>query len=205
MLNLSYRGDDEKEGLVSTGLALSYSREYEFNSTNRPLLEQVVNLGGGQILGAAANPFTHNLVSTPTVTSIWRFLALLSACLFPIEIFVRRVMIPWGSVYAVLSWPFRIIPVVRRLFPAPQPAAGPATGVYLASGITHRNFEDVTAEEVSFGIVVEPSAAGPADKTNADTPQSKAESGHSDYTQKLFAAKERALKQRRRGGQDKKD
>ena len=213
MVNLTYLNADGTQGTIPTGLALSYSQEYEYNTTNLPLLDQLASVGGGRVLSETEDPFTHNLVATAAITPIWQFLAVLAACLFPIEIFVRRVIIPLSVIYRPILDVLRKVPGLRRIVPELAPLAAPVTGVYRAassSELERGEFPDgVIGTEIkegtsavpvhsSFGIVKEQTSEV---KTGADVVDGKA-LGHSDYTQKLLAAKERALKKHKRGDDD---
>src|SRR5690606_31273851 len=77
MLNLSYDTADGGEGMMVAGLALGYSREYEYNTSNIPLLEQMAAVANGNVINETANPFQHNLVASPTVTPMWHFLVMM--------------------------------------------------------------------------------------------------------------------------------
>ncbi|MFA6244215.1 MAG: hypothetical protein WC655_24950, partial [Candidatus Hydrogenedentales bacterium] len=74
MVNLTYEREDGSRGMMVTGLSMNYSKEYEYNTTNIALLEQMASVGGGRILEPTANPFEHNLTTTPAITPIWPYL-----------------------------------------------------------------------------------------------------------------------------------
>lgn len=74
MVNITYTRPDGSQGMIPTGLALNYSREYEYNATNIALLEQTAATGGGKIFDAKSNPFTHSLKASATITPIWQIL-----------------------------------------------------------------------------------------------------------------------------------
>ena len=211
MANITYVNADGSQGMLPTGLALGYSREYEYNTTNLPLLEQVATLGGGETVTGLDNPFEHNLEATPTVTPVWQYLAAFAACLFPFEIFFRRVVLNFNAAYVWLAGLLRKLPPLRRLVPAPARKEGPVTGFYgaAASG----EFDYTSAKGTpgrSFGLIVETratdareTASGQAQTGQAGAPASM---GRTEYTQRLLAAKERALARRKRprnGNEDK--
>lgn len=202
MVNLLYDQADGTQASIPAGLALGYSPEYEYTSTNVPLLENVVATGGGELGDSAYNPFRHDLVATPRVTPIWHLLALIAACLFPIEIFVRRVVVPFSAMYAPVGRFLKRMPGIGRLVPQPSTGAVPVTGSYGAAAVT-REF-DAGEQPASFGEVETPTAP-----TSASSPQETAQpepatSEQSSYTQQLLAAKERAIsrKSRRLGKPD---
>jgi len=208
MMNLSYTLEDGSQGLFTTGLSLDYSREYEYKTTNRPLLEQVASVGGGAILGPESNPFVHNLVSSPTITPIWMYLVAFAACIFPLEIFVRRVVVNFRAAYVWSAALLRKVPALRRVVPAPALKPAPVTGTYIASPSPQYDFAaGGEGKPRYFGVMVTEERPGgeAAEATAAETAVGEAERdtlGHFEYTQRLLAAKRRALERRRlRGSQ----
>jgi len=211
MANLSYTREDGTAGLIPTGLAVNYSQEYEYNTPNIPLLERMAAAGGGRLLTGGENPFQHDLVASPTITPVWQYLLLLAACALPLEIFVRRVVVPYGLIFAYAVRGARSLPGLKRYIPAPAARRAPVTGTYSAAGApTPPPIHAVQAEaetvepapaaplEGSFGQVQEPEPEKPKKETKQEA------AGHSAYTRQLLAAKERAKKQqtRRSGGTD---
>jgi hypothetical protein len=202
MVNITYVGEDGSEGMIPTGLALGYSREYEYNTSNVPLLEQIAAVGGGRVVGPSDNPFEHNLEASPTVTPIWQYLVAFAACLFPLEIFVRRVVVNFGAVFVAALVVLRKMPALGRFIPKPAPKPAPVTGTYSAAR-THDYRDASEAGVPSFGVDVRTQAP-----TEGAVPLHEAEEGiealeptaraHSEYTQQLLAAKKRAIEQRKR-------
>lgn len=207
MVNLTYVNQDGSEGMIPTGLAVNYSREYDYNTTNVPLLEQIAAAGGGKVLEGTENPFVHNLEASPAVTPIWQYLALIAACLFPIEVFVRRVVLNFARVNAWFASGLRRIPPLRRYIPVPEFRPGPITGRYVSSGYRGQAAEIKTVETPeSFGIVVETDRYE-SDRKSAKKKASeeivKGDEGTTDYTRQLLAAKKKAKeKTERRSGKD---
>ncbi|MFC1736808.1 glutamine amidotransferase [Candidatus Hydrogenedentota bacterium] len=199
MINLSHENEDGSRGMITTGLALGYSREYEYNTTNLPLLEQVASVGGGRIMEMGESPFEHNLTATPTITQVWHILVVIAACIFPLEIFVRRVVISFGFVYVAIAAVLRLIPLVKRIVPSPARKERPITGVYGAAPSPDRRFGGETGTIAdSFAMPVDDESLTPAQQVEAGPEPGPA---HSEYTQQLLAAKKRALGRKgRRGG-----
>jgi len=200
MMNLTYSLQDGSQGLFTTGLSLDYSKEYEYKTTNRPLLEQVAATGGGTMLGPEDNPFVHNLVSSPTITPVWPYLVAFAACVFPLDIFVRRVVVNFYAVYTWLAALLRKMPALRRIVPVPAAKPAPVTGAYIAAPSPEYDFAaEGEAAPRYFGVMVEKHAEGAA----TATPETAVETadptaaGHFEYTQQLLAAKQRALKRRK--------
>ena len=201
MINLTYTTEDGSEGMMVAGLALGYSREYEYNTSNVPLLEQVAAVGGGEVADSMFNPFVHDLVATPSVTPIWHFLVLLATCLLPIEIFVRRVVVPVYAGVLLFMALLRKIPGLGKWMPAPAMRPAPVTGAYGSAAVARR-FEG-RGEPVSFGIEIRPpigptpTATGTGEAAAAAGGATPA-AGHSEYTSQLLAAKERAIAKKTR-------
>lgn len=206
MVNLTYEREDGSRGMMVTGLSMDYSKEYQYNTTNIALLEQTASVGNGRILEPASNPFEHNLVATPAITPIWPYLLAVAACLFPLDVFVRRVVVDFTVVF---RWAFallRMLPLIKRFLPKPKPKRPPLTGVYgmgthAAATLTFdrgrgelpRSLQDVPA----------PLPGNPPAVDTLDAAAGEPAPPRSDYTQQLLAAKERALEKRmRRGRQD---
>ena len=203
MLNMVCTMPDGSERMIPAGLSLNYSKEYEYNTTNRALLEQLVDVSGGNLLTATDNPFQHDLETTPTITPIWQFLVAFSACLFPIEIFTRRVVFSLHPLWAWSAKVLRAVPGVKRLIRPPKQKRGRVTGIY---GGMARPSRGRVYTAASTELPASSAGRGPGEdddlapglSEHADEPAAPAAPGHSEYTRQLLAAKERALKQRGR-------
>ena len=209
MLNLTYTREDGSQGMIPAGLALGYSREYNYNTTNHVLLEELASVGGGRVLGPDDNPFEHTLEASATATPVWPFLVVIAVCLFPFEIFVRRVVVDFMAVYARAAAAARKIPALGRLVPIPRPRRVPLTGVYGSLSEASRHFVYTSSGDgvIDLAGVGAPEQAatvgmraGTAEAREAF--EEAATRGHTEYTSQLLAAKERALKQRKRGSGD---
>jgi len=207
MVNLTYVGEDGTQGMIPTGLALGYSREYEYNTSNVPLLEQIASVGGGAILAASDSPFEHNLETSATISPVWQLLVALAACLFPLEIFVRRVVVNFNAVYAGVAAALKKIPAIRRIVPMPAFKPAPVTGTYGAAVPARQYRYASRGREApgSFGIQVAADArlAPEAIASPDETPEfpeaaQKEVRGHTEYTQRLLAAKRRAIEREKR-------
>ena len=207
MVNLTYAREDGSEGMIPTGLALGYSREYEYNTSNLPLLEQVASVGGGAVLSVSDNPFEHNLEAAATISPVWQLLLVLAACLFPLEIFVRRVVVNFNAVFAGIAALLKKVPAIRRIVPMPALKPAPVTGTY-GSAVPAPQYSYVSEGREtpgSFGIQVTaetrpgPEAASAPGETVGPIEAAKTEvPGHTEYTQQLLAAKRRAIEREKR-------
>lgn len=200
MINLTYENPDGTEGVIPVGLAMDYSREYEHNTTNLPYLEELAAAGGGRVLGEEDNPFVHDLPLSATITPIWPYLAGFAACLFPIEVFVRRVVVDFTLVFVWILALLRKLPGLKRLLPAPAKRTVRTTGVY--GDLPAKEFvyapaaERAAAFDASGQALASAGAPVSADEPAAMAPDTADAPGSSDYMRQLLAAKERALKER---------
>ncbi len=151
------------------------------------------------MLAPTDNPFQHNLEITPTITPVWPYLAAFAACAFPVEIFVRRVVVDFSVVFVWIAALLRRIPGVNRFMPKPKERRVRATGAYGAATRPSRGMlysssgldmpGDTAVPEGVLADVHEPEPeAEPAPKPEMQI----------DYTRQLLAAKERALEKRGR-------
>jgi hypothetical protein len=139
----------------------------------------------------------HDMQATPFIKPLWSMLLLIAILLFPFEIFVRRVMVPWGLIFNALFRYLQRIPGVRSLSPKPKRQALAVTGA-ISTGAVARDFSanadlyNDDAYDALGGDAPETAAAeGSADAKS--TPAAKPEM---DYTQKLLEAKEKARKRK---------
>jgi hypothetical protein len=213
MLNMTYDRGDGSQGMIPGGMALGYSREYEYNTTNVGFLEQLADIGNGKVRMPVENVFEHNLPVAATVTPIWLYLVAIAACLFPFEIFVRRVIFDPLAVFQPLFAALRRVPVARRWAPAARRKAAVVTGRYGTAPAQEMVYRptDAPAAELAANRPVGSAMpgvtdAGPRGDAERGEPPVAAEParspGSTEYTSKLLQAKERALKQRGRRTRD---
>jgi len=198
MINMTYTQPDGSTGMIPAGLSLNYSREYERVGVDLPNLERIAAAGGGKVFTPPMDPYQHNLLASATITPVWPYLVGFATCLFPLEIFVRRVMVnPWAALVWFVGL-LRKVPGVRRFMPAPAPRRVRATGAYGA--MPARQF--VYTSSGDGGVLFDADAGGAplADPSGSslEAPRSSHEAvpderpGSSEYTRQLLAAKERA-------------
>lgn len=86
-----------KETSQVTGAVLPYSPEYGSVGTNSFLLSRLSEIGGGELLpdAKASQVFTRPRISARAPQDYWLPLLMLAACLFPLDVAVRRLM--WGE------------------------------------------------------------------------------------------------------------
>lgn len=205
MLNMTYSREDGSQGMIPAGLALNYSKEYEYNTTNLPLIEQWAAVGGGKVLKPTDNPFVHDLPMSESITPIWPYLAATGICLFPVEIFVRRVVVNFAAAFAwALVW-LRRIPGIGRIIPQPRVKRTQLTGAYGTMTSPSRSFVYVASGAFSMegqaaAAAVHAPMNGPASDGEAVTVnvEEMKSVGRTEYTRQLLEAKERALEKRKR-------
>lgn len=221
MINVTYDRGDGSTGMIPAGLALGYSREYEYNTTNVGLLESVASVGGGAVRAPNDNFFAHNLPIAAAVTPVWQYLLMFAVCIFPLEIFVRRVMIDFGALFAFPKRLLAGLPLFRRWIRQPAKRRRVATGVYGGYGApgtptaapgasspavsytsttadTTPAFQSSTAPDAQ--VPGAPTTAPPQDELTAEmfeeeaAPRRKKQAERSEYMRQLLEAKQRAVK-----------
>jgi len=200
MVNVVYTRPDGSQGMIPTGLAMNYSKEYEHHTTNLGLLDQIAATGGGAVLAPTDNPFVHDLEITPTITPVWPYLAAFAACAFPVEIFVRRVVVDFSVVFVWIAALLRRVPGLSRFMPAPKERRRQITGAYGAATRPSRGMLYSSSGLDMPGDTAMPEgvlADDHAPEPEAEPAPAKPEM-HIDYTRQLLAAKERALEKRGR-------
>lgn len=206
MVNVSYETEEGARAMAPVGLALGYSREYTYTTTNQALLEELTALGGGRIRAPGEDPFQHDLPRQAVVTPLWPALVALAICLLPIDIFVRRVVFDFGAAWAFALASARRIPGLGRILPAPRPRRARATGrLAVSAGLEATG--RVYAQDLDRGAApasgeartgdAAPSTTGPT-PTEATPAAPPPDAGRTDYTKQLLEAKERAISRRRR-------
>lgn len=84
--------------LLTAGLSLSYSPEFQTNQTNTQLLTQLADVTGGRMNVGPRGVFDRGLRSSRSLTPIWPWLLSAALLLLPLDIFLRRVMVDWADV-----------------------------------------------------------------------------------------------------------
>ncbi|MFP4501319.1 MAG: VWA domain-containing protein [Candidatus Hydrogenedentota bacterium] len=202
LANVTYMDPQGNAHMAPAGLAVDYAREYAYHEANLPWLESLAAIGGGQVLAPGDSPFRHGLEASATVHPMWHWLVILAACLLPLEILVRRVVIPMAVVAAFCLRMLRRLPGMKRLVRPPRPTQAPATGVYYAA-----EGRAIGPAQAPTYARPTPAAPVPAEETSgAEQPSQETEPprrGRSDYTSRLLEAKERAQQQWKRDEEDK--
>ena len=200
----------ERDRLVTapfrTGVAMPYSPEFRQFETNHGLLKQIVEATGGRELSPDDNVFEHNMPPIEATKPLWPVLLLAALCLFPFDVFVRRVMIDYDRVLAAVQAALSKLPIIGARWrdrPAPQQQTMERlmkrkreVQGERPSQVRPRAFSDLDTpmEEGSEPGAPSPGAAGTKRSGGPATRTPAAEPEPSSYTQRLLAAKKRARK-----------
>jgi uncharacterized membrane protein len=106
----TFEGPGGEKGYLAQGLPLSYAAEYRDLKYNPALLSRIQERSGGRRL----TPDTPVFIPLPEAAGLseplWPALLLLVLVLLPLDVFVRRVAVDWGSLAAAAAARFRRAP-----------------------------------------------------------------------------------------------
>ncbi len=192
LVNLDYESEDGAGGTSTTGAAVSYSEEYRRFKTNEKLLDEIASITKGRVLDSPRDVFLHTgtTLAAPRRMSPW--LLALAVLLFPLDIFIRRIVIEATRIRAAAAAVAGRMAILRRFVrpPEPVPEVGTVPGVARTAGRTVQGHPGVApgeAAEVLTGDVT------PAEERNG-VKEPVPEDEPVLYTKQLLAAKKRALK-----------
>jgi len=99
LVNIQTKRGDKTVSQI-TGAVLPYSPEYNSVGTNQFLLSRMAEISGGQAVppDKAAQVFNRPRVVARLPRDVWLLLLMIAACLFPLDVAVRRLM--WGEAEA---------------------------------------------------------------------------------------------------------
>jgi hypothetical protein len=122
-VNLGYRGADNVQGVISSGVSVPYSDEYRELRSNPTTLETLATLTDGQVVSwkflpdarvdlphtvAGADHFRRDpgLVNPRSFAPLWPALMWLAACLFLVDVAVRRIALDLDRIreLAINEW-----------------------------------------------------------------------------------------------------
>lgn len=99
-------GDKTSNDLITTGVSLSYSPEYDTKQSNDDFIEKLAQTSSGRIAGDGYSPFVHDLTIAERPTPLWPWLLLFAALALPLDIFLRRVYLDLAEFKEWLSAKF---------------------------------------------------------------------------------------------------
>lgn len=111
--------------VTRAGFSVAYPPEYQAIGPDRALLARIARATGGRALSGAAQSFRPSARPGRSVRDLWPALLLCAALLFPLDIAVRRLALPWDKLAAALRAPR------RRALPA-APVAAPMARLHQA-------------------------------------------------------------------------
>ena len=95
LLNLTGQAAGEPVAAQTRGFVVAYSPEYRATEIDATLMPDLAGIGGGQVLPleAPGRAFAHTLPPARSASPLWPLLLLLAACLLPLDVAVRRVVL----------------------------------------------------------------------------------------------------------------
>ncbi|MEZ6184273.1 MAG: VWA domain-containing protein [Planctomycetota bacterium] len=197
------------EHTLTTGLVVPYSEEFKRLESDRPYLEELARQAGGEVLDPAqvldgSYDFWDRarLDERVALERRWAWVLAIAACLFLLDVAVRRVAIDWGKLFAKLRGFLprrreggRPVATMDRLQKVREQVQQDQTGP--RGGAPQKKFE---AQGPSAGPVSvagsEPAAPPPADGPSAPTPgPAAAGDKDTDKVNRLLRAKKRARRE----------
>ncbi len=198
LVNLTYRDRRGALRIQRAGLAVSYSPEFRGARSDEGLLRRLAGVTGGRVLRRTDPVFAHNLPSR-VASAPWQGPLLATmACLFLIDVVVRRLFIDWRAVGAAVRKAAAWLRIVRprepaaeqdeamsRLMAAKAQATAPAAGPPAEPAAPEFLEQAMESEE-------EPEPQAPAQQEPPAEPEPSDDAA--SYTEQLLKAKRRARK-----------
>lgn len=211
LVNLSYQGP-EGSGYHASGVSIPYSPEYKDQTTNMGQLEQIAEITRGKVFAMNRLPqeqsslFRHDQKAFQRSQPLWPWLLAFAACLFPLDIAVRRVIIEKKDMKAAWEKVRERLPVFRK--PAMMEKVDARLSALLSrkkavrEEMEGRRVFQPTPEELEkapppppiAGAPAVPSAPAAPPTAGPAAPPPPAAKNDVDYTARLLEAKRRARK-----------
>ncbi|HXG24157.1 MAG TPA: VWA domain-containing protein [Chthonomonadales bacterium] len=93
--------------ITRAGFSLAYPPEYQAVRANDALLTQIAQLTGGQMLENPLQSFRPSTRPGQSIRDLWPNLLFLAMLLFPLDIAVRRLALPFAEMWAAVLATFR--------------------------------------------------------------------------------------------------
>lgn len=203
-------GQGQSIGMVTTGLAVSYSLEYSDKRENPQLLRELAAFSGGRVDPLAETVFEPSTQVVGSVRDIGIPLLWLALLLWPLDIGLRRLLIRLADIAPGLEM------LRRRLFPAPAHASDYSGSMARLSAAKQRAgttrartatlpqdtpaAPDGAASLPARDVVRDTPATvqAPAEQTKPEPeqPQPRPEANAEQQFARLLAAKQRARRQK---------
>ncbi len=213
MVNIEHQGESGVKGQTSLGVAVSYAAEYKDVDANVALLTRLAESTGGRLLTPADDVFLHDATRTRVPQDLWPTLLWLAVLLFPLDVFLRRVMVDMKEVRKALEKVAAHLPLIGARFRKERPAVDPTLSALLARKESLRKQEaerkvfQASEEELkespampttfapSVGAPGKARPAEPAARRDKPAEVAKAAGAEDEdgYTNRLLKAKKRAM------------
>ena len=102
VVTVEERGPDGPASMPPATLVIPYSPEYQALQPNVPLMTKIVEQTGGVANPAPEEVFGTLRFGSRRLRDLWPLLAVLAAVLFLVDVAVRRVLLPWDEVAAMV-------------------------------------------------------------------------------------------------------
>ncbi len=119
-ISLGYRGADNVQGVISSGVSVPYSDEYRELRSNPTTLESLASVTDGHLgswkqtpdgrvdLARTVQENDHfrrdaGLINPRSFAPLWPTLLWMAACLFLGDVAVRRIAIDWGAIMTAMA------------------------------------------------------------------------------------------------------
>jgi len=197
-MSLRYTDEKGRPYLHTHGMSIPYSSEFRELKTNEEMLKALAEKTGGRVLTESDDVFARLFEPIPQIKDAWPLLLLIAVCLFPLDVFLRRVRIDYRALMARLSAVFDTLFATRSAKTATHVSPLLTTKRKSIDKIKTRTRRFTATEDVELDEPTLESADRPAapklDKTiKAPEPgQEPAISSEDDsYTGRLLRAKQK--------------
>lgn len=107
--------------VTRTGFSVAYPPEYQAVRANTNLLAQIAQTTGGTLLSSPVQSFRPAARPGASIRNLWPALLLAAALLFPFDVAVRRLALPFAEMWAaVVFWSAGLLRLRRPARVAPQ-------------------------------------------------------------------------------------
>lgn len=185
----------------TTGLVMPYSAEYATLEPDVLLLEDLVTATAGQLLTDPAQAFAHTLALGYQTKSLWPYLLLLVALLFPFDVAVRRLRLGRREWVQSRRWVSAHLPGLRPAPAAPESAPPLLGHLFEARHRARQRQSSLTPPPVSPPAPPKPTPSSPGQSpppAKPTQPASPAANPPTDDDQDTFARLRKAKKRGQR-------
>ncbi|MDP6505871.1 MAG: hypothetical protein QF886_19775, partial [Planctomycetota bacterium] len=192
-------------GAFRTGISVPYSPEFRQFDTNHSLLKQIAEITNGRTLSPDTGVFKHLPDPIEVSKDLWPLLLLIALCAFPFDVFLRRVMIDYDRLLYLMQKNLAWLPIIgKRWRDLPERSTESMERllkrkreVRQQAGPAVQPGEFASRLDASASALTDREPAGRSGSTaTRQDPKTEPEPEEGGYTQRLLAAKKRALKKK---------